>query len=142
MQKELSMKRIETIVGMERSRSLFRSRLGAAVLGLGLALGAGGAQAADVYWSLGVQAAPGVVIGASNAAPVYVAPAPVVVYPAPMVVHPAPRFLAPPVHGVAWAPPGHFKRKDHSRHGHDGWRSRGGHEFEPGGWSRHRHGRD
>ena len=64
---------------------------------------------------------------ASNAAPMYVAPAPVVVYP-------APRVMAPPVYGSAWAPPGHYKRKHHKRHWqheHDRW--------EDGG--RHGHGR-
>ena len=49
------------------------------------------AQARDnVFWSLGVQAAPGVSIGVGNTRPVYVAPAPVYVAPAPV-------YVAPPV---------------------------------------------
>ena len=49
------------------------------------------AQARDnVYWSLGVQAAPGVSLGVGNVRPVYVAPAPVYVAPAPVYLAPAP----------------------------------------------------
>ena len=43
----------------------------------------------NVIWSVGV-ASPGVSIGLSNAAPVYVQPAPVYVQPAPVYVQPAP----------------------------------------------------
>lgn len=113
------MKQVETEAQPMRSRWRISSRFSGWVLGLGLALGAAGAQAGDVYWSLGMQT-PGVVIGASNAAPVYVAPAPVVVYP-------APRLMAQPVYGAAWAPPGHYKHKHHRhhkrhwQHDHDDW---------------------
>ena len=111
------MKQVETGAQLERSPRTLLSRLSGLVLGLGLGLGAAGAQAGDVYWSLGMQA-PGVVVGASNAAPMYLAPAPVVVYPAPRVMVP------PPVYGSAWAPPGHYKRKHHRhhlQHDHDRW---------------------
>ena len=117
------MKQVETGAPLEqRSPRTLASRCSGLVLGLGLALGAAGAQAGNVYWSLGMQS-PGVVIGASNAAPMYVAPVPVVVYP-------APRVMAPPVYGSAWAPPGHYKRKHHKRHwqhGHDRWDDDGRH---------------
>lgn len=139
------MKNIETTVRMETKRSSFRSRLCAPLLGVGLALGAAGAQAADVYWSLGVQPAPGVVLGASNVAPVYVAPAPVVAYPAPVVVYPAPRFVAPPVYGAAWVPPGHFRHRHHRRHENDDrWWGRAGRDFDGEDWHgrRHGHGKD
>lgn len=71
----------------------------------------GAAQAADVYWSIGVHQ-PGVHVGVSNAPQVVVAPPPVVVY-------------APPVYRTGWTPPGHGKHlhKHHARyrHGRDGW---------------------
>lgn len=57
---------------------------------------ASSAQARDVYWSVGVQAAPGVTVGAGNYRPVYVAPAPVYVAPAPVYLAPAPVYYAPP----------------------------------------------
>lgn len=57
------------------------------------------AQARDnVYWSVGIDAAPGVSIGVGNARPVYVAPAPVYVAPAPVYVRPAPVYYAEPVY--------------------------------------------
>ena len=112
------MKQVGT--GAQRMRS--RWSFPGLVLGLGLAWGAAGAQAGDVYWSLGMQT-PGVVIGASNAAPMYVAPAPVVVYP-------APRVMVQPVYGAAWAPPGHYPHRHHRhqrhwQHGHDDWNDGG-----------------
>ena len=116
------MKKIDTGAQMERGSWALSSSFSGLLLGLGLGLAAAGAQAGDVYWSLGMQS-PGVVIGASNAVPMYVAPAPVVVYP-------APRVMAPPVYGTAWAPPGHYKRKHQQRHwehGHDDWDDGGRH---------------
>jgi hypothetical protein len=63
------------------------------------------AQARDnVYWSVGIDAAPGVSIGVGNARPVYVAPAPVYVAPAPVYVRPAPVYYAEPVYYVRPAP--------------------------------------
>ena len=49
------------------------------------------AQARDnVFWSLGVEAAPGVSLGVGNTRPVVVAPAPVYLAPQPVYVAPAP----------------------------------------------------
>jgi hypothetical protein len=60
-----------------------------------VALAAGTAQARDnVTWSVGIEAAPGVSVGATNARPVMVAPAPVVV-PQPVYVAPQPVYVAP-----------------------------------------------
>ena len=119
------MKKIETGASMERGSRALSSRFSGLLLGLGLGLAASGAQAGDVYWSLGMQS-PGVVIGASNAVPMYVAPAPVVVYP-------APRVMAAPVYGSAWAPPGYYKRehhKHHWKHDHDRWDDDGRRGYE------------
>lgn len=89
------------------------------------------AQARDnVYWSVGIDAAPGVSIGVGNTRPVYVAPAPVYVAPAPVYVRPAPVYYAEPVY-VRPAPvyyaepvyvrPGKHKgwhKKHHRQHRH------------------------
>jgi hypothetical protein len=74
----------------------YRYLIAGAVAVAGLA-GAGVAAASDVYWSVGVQAAPGVVVSAGNARPVYVAPRPYY-RPAPPVYYsaPAPVYYAPP----------------------------------------------
>jgi hypothetical protein len=84
---------------------------------------AGSAQARDnVFFSLGVQAAPGVTLGVSNApvvaAPVYVMPQPVYVAPQPVYVAPQPVYVAPaaavyygPGRRVGW----------HRHHGHRHW---------------------
>lgn len=70
--------------------------------------GAGVAQAADVYWSIGVHQ-PGVQVGVSNAPPrVVYGPPPVVVY-------------GPPVYRAGWAPPGHGKHWHKHRDRHHGW---------------------
>jgi len=54
------------------------------------------AQARDnVFWSLGVEAAPGVSLGVGNTRPVVVAPAPVYVAPQPVYVAPAPVVVVP-----------------------------------------------
>lgn len=112
------------------------ARAGAAAA---LALAAAGtatvAQARDnVYFSIGANVAPGVVVGASNApyyyGPRYVAPAPVVVAPAPVYYaaaptyyEPAPAYYAPaPVIGVQyyWSPA--HRRYYYFDHGHRHWR--------------------
>lgn len=90
---------------------------------------AGAAQARDdVYWSVGIDAAPGVSIGVGNTRPVYVAPAPVYVAPAPVYVAPRPVVIAPqPVYYAApvyyssgYVHPG--KRKGwHKKHHRHGW---------------------
>ena len=121
-------------------RSLFHKALAVAALGLAAA---GGAQARDVYWSVGIDAAPGVSVGVGNHRPVVVQPAPVyvtpppVIYTQPQVVYTQPQvlypngYLAPVVvhqpqyyghrhHG------GHHWR-GHGGHGGDHWRSHGGH---------------
>jgi hypothetical protein len=85
------------------------------------------AQARDnVYWSIGVDAAPGVSLGVGNTRPVYVQPAPVYIQPAPVYVAPQPVYVAPrPVVLVRPAPvyyepvyvrPGKHKRHRHHRH--------------------------
>jgi hypothetical protein len=82
---------------MSKSRFL----LAAGLMLVALA-GASVAQARDnVYWSVGVHAAPGVTLGVGNhrpvyAAPVYVQPAPVYVQPAPIYVQPAPIYVPAP----------------------------------------------
>lgn len=97
----------------------------AAAGAVALATLATGAQARDVYWSVGIDAAPGVSIGVGNARPVYVAPAPVYVAPAPVYyaepvyVRPAPVYYygAP----VYYGPPGRHKgwhKKHHKGHRH------------------------
>ena len=96
-----------------------------ALAGIGTA-----AQARDnVFWSVGIDAAPGVSIGVGNTRPVYAVPAPVYVAPAPVYVAPRPVVIAPqPVYYAAapayYAPvvvhPG--KRKGwHKKHRHHGW---------------------
>jgi hypothetical protein len=85
------------------------------------------AQARDnVYWSLGVEAAPGVSLGVGNTrpvvvapAPVYVAPAPVYVAPRPVVVAPAPVYYAEPAPVYYYGHPG--KRKGWHKHHHRHW---------------------
>lgn len=73
-------------------RKLFRPLVAAALV----ALGASAAQARDnVFFSIGVEAAPGVSVGVSNARPVVVAPAPVYVAPQPVYVAPRPVYVAP-----------------------------------------------
>jgi hypothetical protein len=94
---------------------------------------AGIAQARDnVYWSVGVDAAPGVSLGVSNTRPVVVTPAPVYVTPQPVYVAPAPVYVAPrPVYvqpqrellvqsAPVYVHPGKHKgwHKRHHRHRH------------------------
>ena len=73
-------------------RSLFKKAV--ALVALGLAA-AGAAQAKDVYWSVGVHAAPGVTVGVGNHRPVIVQPAPVYA-PPPVIYTPPPVVYAPP----------------------------------------------
>lgn len=109
------------------SRALAASALAA------LAAAGSAAHARDVYWSVGIDAAPGVSIGLGNTRPVIVAP-PVYVAPAPVYVAPHPVYVAPqPVYYVRPAPvyygygyyghPGRGKhrgwhRGHHHHHGH------------------------
>jgi hypothetical protein len=107
--------------------------VGGAVL---LALAATAAQAGnDVFWSVGVDAAPGVSVGVGNSrpvivqpAPVYVAPRPVYVAPRPVYVAPQPVYVAPPPRVVVVQQPvyvhpgkhkGWHKKHGHRHHDHD-----------------------
>ena len=119
-------------LGGKRSvgRGTWRAGLAMAALAAGLSWACGSAQAADVYWSVGVQS-PGVVVGAANWAPppVYAVPAPVVVYQQPRLQPPP-----PPVYQLGWAPPG-----PRHHHHHEHWRDDGdwreGPRFAPqGNW--------
>lgn len=79
---------------MKLSHSFYLKTAGVALAALGAA---GAAQArGDVYWSVGVHAAPGVTIGVGNARPVYYAPAPVYVAPAPVYYAPQPVYYVRP----------------------------------------------
>jgi hypothetical protein len=80
---------------------LIRSVILAGLAMLGLV---GAAQARDVYWSVGIDAYPGVSVGVSNARPVYVAPQPVYVAPAPVYV-PPPRVYYQPVYQPVYVQP-------------------------------------
>jgi hypothetical protein len=104
---------------MKLSRSLI-AKAGAAVLVLAAAGTASVAQARDnVYFSIGANVAPGVVVGASNApyyygpryyapAPVYYTPAPVYYEPAPEVVYYGPEYYDPAVRiRYVWSPAYH-----------------------------------
>jgi hypothetical protein len=88
----------------------------------------------DIHWSIGVHA-PGVVVGASNAPPVYHVSPPVYYAPRPIYYAPRPIYYAPPpvyyvprpVYRSHW---GHGPRWDDRRHGHKrghGHGHRGGH---------------
>lgn len=120
-----------------------RSLIGKAALLGSLAVAAMGTAARDVYWSVGVNAAPGVHVDVGNhrpVAPVVVAPAPVivppVVYTSPQVVYPGGIYYAQPapvvVYRNGWhdgrGGHRHFKNRGHGRghgHGHGGhghWR--------------------
>jgi hypothetical protein len=89
---------------------------GAAALAL---CAAGGAQAADVYWSIGVQA-PGVVLGMGAPPQVVVAPSPVWGYGPPQAMYgpPAVFYPAPPVYRSSWQPHHHRHWKHERRHDH------------------------
>ena len=103
---------------MKLTRSIY-SKAAAAALALAAMGTAGLAQArGEVYWSVGVQAAPGISVGVGNAYPaypVYVAP-PVVYYPSTYYVRPAPVYYS---QGYYYGPSYyrvHSKRRHHHRH--------------------------
>jgi len=100
-------------------RAAWRTGLAMAALAVGLTWACGAAQAADVYWSVGVQS-PGMMVGVANWAP----PPPVYAVPAPVVVYQQPRLLPPPppVYQLGWAPPGHRHHHHHHWRDDDGWR--------------------
>lgn len=98
---------------------------GAAAIAALAALASAPARASDVTWSVGVHAAPGVTIGATNARPYYVQPAPVYVASQPVYVQPPGYYVRPaPVYPIGYyyapAPRGHWKHghKHHRGHGH------------------------
>ena len=115
---------------MTRTRSLFAM---AAAVGVALAA-LGGAPVAhargDVTWSVGV-GVPGVVVGATNGYPAYVAPPPVYYAPPPRVVYtpPQPVYYTPPPPPVVYGPGyGYYNRghRHHHHHGHGHGHGHGG----------------
>jgi len=95
-------------------RKLFRPLAAVALL----ALAAGTAQARDnVFWSVGVDAAPGVSVGVSNARPVFIAPPPVVMV-APQPVYVAPRPVVLVESGPVYVERGRHKGHKHHDRGH------------------------
>lgn len=104
------------------------------------ALSAMGSQAharSDVHWSIGVNS-PGVVVGVSNAPPVYYGPPPVYYAPQPIYYAPRPVYYGPPpvyyaprpVYRSGWGPAPRWEGHRHGhRHGHDGRR---GHDRRDG----------
>lgn len=100
---------ITTARATARTRNGLRFWAGAGLLA-GAAMWGTAAQAANVYWNIGVQA-PGALIEVANAPRVVYGPAPVVVVPT-------------PVYGAAWGPAypkrhwhGHHRRHhDHDRY--------------------------
>lgn len=96
------------------------------------ALGSGAAQArSNVYFNVGVQAAPGVAVNVGNVPPVVVAPAyPVYVAPAPVYYAPPPVYYvrpAPVYYGYGYAPVYYGHRHHGHRHGHGGPKGHRGH---------------
>ena len=94
----------------------------AAVLAVAALGSAGLAQARDnIYWNIGIDAAPGVSVGVGNTRPVYVTPAPVYVappvYAAPprVVVHPAPVYYST---GPVYYYQDHHRGRGHRKHRH------------------------
>jgi len=57
----------------------------------------------DVHWSIGIQPAPGLVVGYGNVRPVYVAPPPVYYVAPPVYYAPPPVYYAPAP--IYYAPP-------------------------------------
>lgn len=112
---------------MTRNRSMFSRHLktGAAILAVATMGMAGAAHADNLSWSLGLSS-PGVVVGVTNAQPVYVQPQPVYMQPRPVYVQPQVVYQQQPqVVYVQPAPqvvyPGW---RHHGHHGH-GWENRG-----------------
>jgi hypothetical protein len=99
------------------------------------ALSAIGSQAharSDVHWSIGVNT-PGVVVGVSNAPPVYYGPPPVYYAPPPVYYAPRPVYYGPPpvyyaprpVYRSGWGPAPRWEGRRYDRHDH---RGRGRHD--------------
>lgn len=95
------------------------ARRGVMVAGAALALvGSVGAHAADVYWSVGVQA-PGVVMGVGAPPPVLVAPAAAWGYGPPQAYYGPPTVVYGPAYRAGWDHHRHRKHWKHERHDHD-----------------------
>ena len=113
---------------MTFNRSMFSRPLkrGAAVLAVATLGLAGAAHADNLTWSLGLSS-PGVVVGVSNAQPVYVQPQRVYVQPQPVYVQPQVVYQQPQVVYVQPAPrviyPGWRHHERHERR----WEHRGPH---------------
>ena len=113
---------------MKYNRSVY-AKAGAIALALAAAGTASVAQARDnVFWSVGIQAAPGIALGVGNA-PGYVQPAPVYYAPAPVYYAPEPVYYGPPVYRVGYygpyyGPRVHWQRV-HWKHQPDGHGRRG-----------------
>lgn len=108
---------------LKLSRPLFAGVALVALAGMGTAAQAHG----NVFFSLGVNAAPGVALGVSNVPPVYVAAQPVYVAPQPVYYGPQPVYYEQPVYvapaaRVVLAPapyyvgPGWHRGWHHGRH--------------------------
>lgn len=112
---------------MSHTRSFFAIALAGVVALAALGAAAPAQARSDVVWSVGV-GVPGVVIGASNAAPMYYAPPPVYYAPPayyaphPVYYAPPPRYYGPPPH---WRHH-HGKRGQHRSDGHGGGHHGGG----------------
>lgn len=121
-------------------RPMLRTSRGLAALSLAL-LAVPASANGDVFWSIGVTPAPGMVVGASNLPPPVYAPPrvvytpPAVVYAPPRVVHSSPVYMVLPA-PLHWHQPhpgrGHAHGHGHGRgHGHGAW-GRHGHSGEHG----------
>lgn len=118
----------------------------ASVAALAGAFGVAGAQAGNVYWSIGINAPPAATV-ISNApvyvpAPTYHVPAPVYYQPAPVYYQPAPTYVQPPViyrPAPVYVPPAVVYRPTPvvvygGGHGHH-WKGHG-HDHGRGHWQR------
>ena len=106
---------------MKFSRSVFAKM---AAVGVALAaLGTASVAEARVFASVGINLAPGVVVGASNYGPAYYPPQPYYVQPAPVYYAPAyyapaPVYYGPPVFiGGRWV----YGHRHFVHHGHRRW---------------------
>jgi len=111
-------------------RKLSRPLAAIAVVALAT-IGAAAHARDNVFWSVGIDAAPGVSVGVGNTRPVVVAPQPVYVAPQPVYVAPQPVYVAPrpvvvsrpvmvvepePVYVVPGRHHGHHKHHGHGHH--------------------------
>ena len=132
---------MKTIVRPDHRLLVASASAALALVAMGFANNAQARDNVSISVDLGGRGAPGVLIGATNAYPVYSQPRPVYVQPAPVYYRPAPvYYAAPPVYVVpqpvyyqrpnGWKH-GHYKK--HKKHDHDGDRH-GGYQ-QPGYYS-------